>query len=139
MHKRTNEEMIKCAADYLVAEFKKQGFTVLRYDAMTSLSVYLKLDDGVSGSIRISDHEGKKHLRYRYNLIKDSNLYKKEDKGVTRYFFPMREIKLLVDKVVYDRNQLYMKFGRGKYNSFMKQNRKDGENKPGFWQSAIYV
>lgn len=40
-----------------------------RYDAFSTNSIYLKFDYGVANSLRISDHDGKHHLRYRYNIL----------------------------------------------------------------------
>lgn len=40
-----------------------------RYDAYSTNSIYLKFDYGVANSLRISDHDGKQHLRYRYNIV----------------------------------------------------------------------
>ena len=60
----TNQEI----ADYLSEELKNNGFTVHRYDGFSTKSIYLKLDYGVCNSIRISDHNGKKYLKYRYNI-----------------------------------------------------------------------
>lgn len=40
-----------------------------RYDSYSTNSIYLKFDYGVANSLRISDHDGKKHLRYRYNIL----------------------------------------------------------------------
>lgn len=131
--------MIKRAADYLVEQLKIHKIKVMRYDAYTTNSVYLKLDDGVIGSIRISDHKGKKHLRYKYNLIKGSNRYKRNDKGVTRYYVPMRDIELLVQKILYDKQQLLKQHGEFTYLKYMKQNRARGKESKGFWKQAKYV
>ena len=56
-------------ADSLIHTLSQAGFTIQRYDASTTDSIYLKLDYGVGNSIRISNHTGKKHLNYRYNII----------------------------------------------------------------------
>ncbi|MEK4715250.1 hypothetical protein [Sporosarcina sp. FSL K6-5500] len=131
--------MIKRATDYLVEQFKELGFKVMRYDSYSSKSVYLKLDDGVVGTLRISDHKGKKHLRYKYNLTKGSYRYKRDDKGVVRYYFPMQDINLLVEKVVYDRKVLIDKYGQDQYAKFMVNNRNKGRGSKGFWTQAKYV
>ena len=55
-------------ADFITGQLIREGFVVQRYDSCTSDSIYLKLDYGVCNSIRISDHQGKKHLKYRYNI-----------------------------------------------------------------------
>lgn len=40
-----------------------------RYDSYSTNSIYLKFDYGVANSLRISDHDGKQHLQYRYNIL----------------------------------------------------------------------
>jgi hypothetical protein len=40
-----------------------------RYDAFSTNSIYLKFDYGLAYSLRISDHAGKKHLAYRFNIL----------------------------------------------------------------------
>lgn len=60
---------IQSIADSLTHTLSQAGFTIQRYDASTTDSIYLKLDYGVGNSIRISNHTGKKHLNYRYNII----------------------------------------------------------------------
>lgn len=39
-----------------------------RYDAISTSSIYLKVDWGAGLSIRIADHDGYRHLNYRYNV-----------------------------------------------------------------------
>lgn len=131
--------MFKKAAEFLVEQLKAKGIRVMRYDSYSSNSVYLKLDDGVLGTIRISDHRGKKHLKYKYNLIKDEKRRKQVDRGVTRYYFPMRDIELLAEKIMYDKSQILTKWGDSAYNNFMKKNRAEAQGKKGFWQKARYV
>ena len=45
-----------------------------RLDAYSTNSIYLKFDYGIVNSLRISDHEGKKHLSYRYNILLDQQV-----------------------------------------------------------------
>ncbi|MCL2223599.1 MAG: hypothetical protein FWB96_01380 [Defluviitaleaceae bacterium] len=45
---------IQQLADKLVLRLKAEGFTVQRYNAYTTESVYLKLDYGIAYSLRIS-------------------------------------------------------------------------------------
>ena len=56
-------------ANDIIKTLKSIGFVIQRYDAYSTNSIYLKLDYGVCNSIRISDHTGKKYLKYRYNVI----------------------------------------------------------------------
>lgn len=136
---KKNKAMIGRAADYLLKEFKKRGFTVMKFDAITTNSVYLKLDEGVGGSIRISDHPGKKHLKYKYNLVVGSKLEKKMDGNIERYYFPMNQIELLVEKACYDKRMRVQQYGQESYDNFRKTNIEQGKKIKGFWSKAKYV
>ena len=61
----------KKIAKILVKKLVSLGFVVHRYDAITTSSIYLKLDFGLSCGIRISNHKGKAKYHYRFNVIKD--------------------------------------------------------------------
>ena len=81
-----NNQAVKNKADAIVSILKDKGFVIQRYDAYSTDSVYLKLDYGVCNSIRISDHEGKKHLCYRYNMIIGGENNIVEEKYIRYYF-----------------------------------------------------
>lgn len=68
---------------------KLQGKVIIhRYDAYSTNSIYLKFDYGVANSLRISDHDGKRHLRYRYNILE--SMGKKQNKEIhTRHGLEM--------------------------------------------------
>lgn len=68
---------------------KLQGKVIIhRYDAYSTNSIYLKFDYGVANSLRISDHDGKKHLQYRYNILE--SMGKKQNKEIrTRHGLEM--------------------------------------------------
>ncbi|MBM7715323.1 hypothetical protein JOC94_002310 [Bacillus thermophilus] len=57
---RKNQKELQETADYIIARLKKKGIVIQRYDSYSTNSIYLKLDYGVSNSVRISDHKGKK-------------------------------------------------------------------------------
>ena len=63
----TGEEI----ATILTEKLSKLGFVVHRYNAVTTSSIYLKLDYGVCCGIRIADHDGRKRYHYRFNVIKN--------------------------------------------------------------------
>lgn len=56
-------------ANKIQSKLLDKGFIIHRYNAYSTKSIYLKLDYGVGNSIRISDHIGKGHLQYRYNVL----------------------------------------------------------------------
>lgn len=127
--------------DRLINELKCRGFIVQRLNAVTTNSIYLKLDYGVANSIRISDHKGKKHLSYRYNVMlneKETRRYK-DYKGFDRFIYPVSEIDSLIDHIEMERDEKYSKWGIDRYQSFVEKNMEEGHDKPGFWQKAVVV
>lgn len=83
-------------ADRLQACLVERGFVVHRYDAITSRSVYLKLDYGACGSIRISDHEGYRHLKYMWNI---GTWICKERHGAGRNYYPCTLADRMVEAI----------------------------------------
>ena len=59
-------------ATELCNRFLDEEFIVQRYDAHSTQSIYIKLDYGVSNTIRISDHRGYDYLSYKYNIRLDN-------------------------------------------------------------------
>ena len=92
-----NEKQI---AKVLVQKLLDMGFTVHRYNAVTTNSIYLKLDYGVCCGIRIADHNGKKKYHYRFNVVKgycgDKIIY---FKNLISYFYTFEELPQLLNMV----------------------------------------
>lgn len=76
-------------------KLQERGIIMQVYDARSS-SVYLKLDCGVLNSVRIADHDGKKHLQYRYNLIVGGEDNIVEEKYI-RYFFNENSVDRMIE------------------------------------------
>ena len=70
LHNFMNEKQM---AKILIKELSELGFTIHRYNAITTSSIYLKLDYGICCGIRISNHSGKKKYHYRFNIVKGYN------------------------------------------------------------------
>lgn len=128
-------------AEYLVQELKELGFKIQLYKAVTTKSTYIKLDYGVCNSIRISDHNGKKHLQYRYNIQQDCKEYyvAKSPEGWDRYYYPFSKVDFLIKRVVLDRKMKMDKYGAKRYKQFMDDNYRDGRYKKGFWSDCVEV
>lgn len=129
---------IQKIADKIVAALKGQNFVIQRYDSYSTDSVYLKLDYGVCNTIRISDHEGKQYLRYRYNLIigGENNI---TDDDYTRYFFNEKSIGSLLNQILFDKATKLQKYGKVSYKNFMLKNMSSHQNDKGFWKDAKLV
>lgn len=132
-----NQQLIDIA-DIVIKELKAKGFTIHRYDAYSTDSIYLKLDYGVCNSIRISDHKGKAYLKYRYNVILNGNTQLLNDK-YPRYYYNQNSIKGMINRIISDRSQKIERYGQVAYNNFMRQNNQQSTDKKGFWTQAKLI
>lgn len=126
-------------ANVLCKELKRLGFIVHMYKAYSTESVYIKLDYGVCNSIRISNHCGKKYLKYRYNIGNDVVCYEKRIDEFERYYYPSKDYLKLIEKIINDRDEKINKYGEYNYKKFMDRNKEDIPNQKGFWSQAIEV
>lgn len=129
---------IKTIADFIIQTLKSNGFTIHRYDAYSTNSIYIKLDWGVCNSIRISDHNGKKYLKYRYNVIIDGNDKSVKD-GYQRYYYNQNSINEMLSKVIQDKQEKIERYGPSNYNRFVQENRLKSNNEKGFWSQAKLI
>jgi hypothetical protein len=126
-------------ADLLIKTLKKNGFTIHRYDAYSSNSIYLKLDYGVCNSIRISDHTGKAYLKYRYNFILNGVPYEEVMDKYPRFYYNESTINQMIEKIKKDKRDIVQQYGMSNYNKFVNQNKADTRNQKGFWKQAKLV
>lgn len=134
-----SNEKIKSIAQNLIVILTSKGFAIQRYDAYKTCSVYLKLDYGVCNTIRISDHEGKEYLNYRYNILLGGENNIIEDKYI-RYYFNEDSIDNLINQILFDRMTKVQKYGKKNYISFMSKNRTENAlNAEGFWKQARII
>ncbi|KRG13910.1 hypothetical protein ACA30_13335 [Virgibacillus soli] len=140
-HKRKVAKELQETAEYIIVRLKKNGIVVQRYDSYSTNSIYLKLDYGVSNSIRISDYKGKKHLSYRYNVLTccPYQVSSKDYKGFVRFYVPISKWDMLIRKILFDRSVKMNMYGWNNYRLYMERNRREGETKKGFWEQAELV
>lgn len=93
-------------------------------------------------SIRISDHKGKAHLSYKYNIENGVNVAKwyKDDKGFWRYNCPntQKEIDKLIE-ILLENKFMKITSYKGRYNEVMREYKEKAINEKGFWQQAKQV
>lgn len=123
----------------LARRLVEAGFVVFRYDASSTASVYLKLDHGVCNSIRISNHEGKGHLKYRYNIGPHIGKRHMEVDRFPRYYYPMWDVDALVEQILSDRAVKLKQYGHERYKGYMRKNQKEYKGTEGFWSKARQV
>ena len=111
----------KQMAKILIKELSELGFTIHRYNAITTSSIYLKLDYGICCGIRISNHSGKKKYHYRFNIVKGYNGDKVTySKNLISYFYTFEQISQLIKDVQYERNKKIQRYGLNNYKKYME-------------------
>lgn len=60
---------VKKIANALSTQLSALGLTVSRGDSVSTNSAYLMIDYGLGGSVRISDHPGRKSQKHRYSIL----------------------------------------------------------------------
>lgn len=122
---------LKSLANKIMNRLHDEGFHVLYYNSISTSSIYIKLDYGVAHSITVRDHPGKKKYDYRFNVIKGLNK-SYEESG--RYYFPPKDIDLLIETVTQNRDAVVDKYGVDSYKRFMAKDKKKVGVEKGFWQ-----
>ena len=108
-------------AKILIKELSELGFTIHRYNAITTSSIYLKLDYGICCGIRISNHSGKKKYHYRFNIVKGYNGDKVTySKNLISYFYTFEQISQLIKDVQHERNKKIQRYGLNNYKKYME-------------------
>jgi hypothetical protein len=132
---------ITVIVDRIISKLKAEGVTLQRYDSYTTKSVYLKLDYGVCNSIRISDHRGKKHLQYRYNLLKDCRKVerRKTPEGWYKFFFPFTKVDMMIHEIIETRKRKLLRYGLDGYLKLMQKNYREKKHNAGFWRGCTEI
>ena len=117
-----NEKQI---AKVLVQKLLDMGFTVHRYNAVTTNSIYLKLDYGVCCGIRIADHNGKKKYHYRFNVVK--GYCGDKIKNLISYFYTFEELPQLLNMVQKERESKIKKYGLENYKLYMEKEKQENK------------
>ena len=111
----------KQMAKILIKELSELGFTIHRYNAITTSSIYLKLDYGICCGIKISNHSGKKKYHYRFNIVKGYNGDKVTySKNLISYFYTFEQISQLIKDVQHERNKKIQRYGLNNYKKYME-------------------
>lgn len=142
--KKNQRSKIREVANRLVKELGELGFTIQRYNAHGTNSVYLKLDYGMSHSIRISDHEGYGHLKYRYNVLTNwdrKNPTTTMDDGFVRFYYNTSDwlITALIESIANMRSAMIIAYGIEDYKKMMDERLQSNEGARGFWAQSTLV
>ena len=137
--KREARRKIRAAAEYISQALCQKGCLVHRYDAYSTNSVYLKVDAGVACSIRLSDHKGYAHLKYRFNFLANEPGAQVEHTidAYDRYFYQAGAVDQLIADVLCLRDQRRKAYKN--YSQLVSQALARARMQKGFWQHAYRV
>lgn len=128
----------------VAAEIEKRllaaGVVLQRYNAYSTASIYLKFDYGLANSIRISDHTGKKHLSYMFNIGSDIEAPRTVKDTFTRYYYPISAIDEVVEHILRHRMRKITQLGNfDNYSAEMLIAKETKKGTKGFWSNAFLV
>lgn len=133
---------IEVMADYIQKQLIEKGFTIQRLDAITTKSIYLKLDYGLCNSIRISDHAGKKEYSYRFNILRQMPIktYQYFTNGeYPRGFYSFDMVDRMIDDIIERKQERITRYGKLFYNSLQEKEKTENDGKKGFWSKAKLI
>lgn len=116
----------------LLNDLDYYGFILQYYEAYSTSSCYVKLDYGISNSIRIADHKGKDKYPYRFNLM--IGLDKSYENG-GRFYYSIEDYDKMISDIKKFKDEQLDKYGFSYY-EYMLKNKKEGKTKKGFWSKA---
>ena len=109
-----------------------------RYDAFTTNSIYLKFDYGIANSLRISDHNGKRYLKYRYNILTTQKSKRTEtDHGFERIYYSPDMVSAVCRDILNAKKAKQTRYRD--YNRLVQQKANEVFQERGFWTQAREV
>ena len=113
-------------ANMIIKYVKKHNIHILRYNAKSSESIYLKFDYGLAGTLRISAHLSKSDLNYTFNLIKGllepyTESIKKDNTTIYRYYYTEKLATNLAKDIVRYKEYRQNKYGEQKYKNLLSK------------------
>ena len=96
-----NKNQLRHIAQKTVDALIERGVFCYIYHEATTGSVYIRFENPVIGSVRLADHDGRAHLKYKFNLLL-GNVKKgwRKENNKWRYFADLSDWKDLVDVIV---------------------------------------
>lgn len=135
----TSDNHMVVLAAVLAGELKKHNISLRYYSSVTTSSCYLKLDDGVLHSIRISDHPRKKQLNYRYEIGPHIDCRKTiyHGKNICEKYYPVDAINYLINDILNEKRNRIKRWGKRGYEHMRRRNIKIHSKEMGFWKKSI--
>lgn len=131
---------INQVADLIIEAALKEGIIVHKYSAVTSKSVYIKFDYGIANSLRISDHNGYSHLKYRFNLLEGKKGKTATTDKYPRFYYGFDAVDMLIWDIKKLRAEKKSRFGLFSYhNNMLKEQARQKAGATKFWRGAKLI
>ena len=86
--------------NFLLEKLEENNIKAYLYCEAKSGSFYIKMENKRLGSIRISDHEGRKKYKYKYNVRFDMlDSFTEIDRNVKRFYCPPKQYRKIIKKI----------------------------------------
>lgn len=119
----------KKTAKKIINLLNKRGFMVKQHSSRTSRSVYIKIDNGLIPSIRISDHKRYNNDNCKFNIIKDYEGPRLElINGKVKKYYKYNHLARLVTDIEIERNNKILTIGYSRYRKMQTNNKKIRKN-----------
>lgn len=143
MDDKDKRSSIKNFTDCLIELLIINGFAIQKYEAYTSNSIYIKVDYGVCGTVRISDHNShKENLRYLYNVNVCSTEKQKQTKVdgiIRRKYYNGSMLRKLMSDIKKNRDSKIKRFSVNGYDKMIEKNISINRKSKGYWQKAELI
>lgn len=99
--KEVHKIQLEVTAKKIIKSLVERGVSCYLWHKATTGSMYIRFDNPTIGSVRLSDHEGKSHLKYKYNILIGQGGRKgwRKDDNQWRYYAPVNEWKSVVEVI----------------------------------------
>lgn len=119
----------KKTAKKIINLLNKRGFMVKQHSSRTSRSVYIKIDNGLIPSIRISDHKRYNNDNCKFNIVKDYEGPRLElINGKVKKYYKYNHLARLVTDIEIERNNKILTIGYSRYRKMQTNNKKIRKN-----------
>ena len=121
---------------------KLRGKVIIhRYDSFSTNSIYLKFDYGVARSLRISDHDGKRHLKYHFNILesmgKKSSKITRTRQGFEMVFYSPAMINACCRDILAAKKDRVERYRD--YDAIVERAKAEATPDKGFWHAARLI
>ena len=132
---------MKEVADKIVELCAERGIMVHRYDASSTCSIYLKFDNGVLGSLRISDHPSKSKFKHKYEMAPTikRRMVSYNGEGVMYIKYNVNDYEKFIEDLEYERKRLLDKWLWFRYEFYVEKYGKSKRQHNGQWRTNKLV